>query len=929
MRIDGPQITGSFNLNGGTVGDLQVFVTTSSLNNLTASVATTGSNLFNGTQTLSGSIIPAVNNTYDLGSPTNQFRHVYISSGSLYVNGTKVLGSTSQELQITTDAGQSFKILEAGSDTITLQSADGNITLAASGGGDVILDPTTGVIGLKGTVTIYTGNKITSSDGNSIQFGNGIAVTGSIVSTVTPLISGSAQISGLGFATTGSNTFNGNLTVTGYIDAQELRTTYISSSILYRSGSTKFGDDLLDTHAFTGSLLVSGTISVPGSGLVSGSSQVSYTGLTNVPSGLVSGSSQILNGSGVWSGSAQLPSGIVSGSSQVLNASGILSGSGTQNSLLIWNNAAGTTLGDSKISQPDGNNVRINHGDQYTLGANFTYNSTYVTSLTLGRTNTGSSSNTTFIYDIANTEVFEIRRNYSANTFKITLNNGTSIVDHLTMSSAGATTFVDNITITNGARPYFVAKTTNSGEEAGIKFQQSTVSDWYFGTAQGTPSAQDLGIRDVKNGRVPLYFSSSTGAGIFGNNVGIGCVPQAILDVSHTAGTTNIIRVSNGAGNYRWRVDQNFSMIMTNASGTDTFSVTTSGSISTPAQYTSYATAPLSFQANGNTGTYTQTTIYANQNNTSGDIANGIFIERGYTDTSNTELRQFVIGARGGSYQWKLSGPGGTFQRDSCEVKLSGDGDLFVGRYSAGAAKVFRVYQASADGYLELQTGAGDIVTKLSGYGGTPCFTTTNFGFGKSTGISYKIDAASGGGQVARFTTTQSGAGVGQCAEFINSSGSGYASWIYIGSAPGTDWKIGKNISNSANTTYHFEIVDSSNNLRMQINNGTGNVTFSGSVTQNSDIRLKKNIRDIDGALNKILQTRGVLYDRIDTTATDEIGFIAQELEMILPELVTTSDLDVKSIKYQNLGPILVEAIKELKLENDNLKDILSRNNIS
>ena len=63
------------------------------------------------------------------------------------------------------------------------------------------------------------------------------------------------------YATTGSNTFNGNLTVNGYVDVQELRTTFISSSILYRSGSTKFGDELTDTHSFTGSLSVSGSIS--------------------------------------------------------------------------------------------------------------------------------------------------------------------------------------------------------------------------------------------------------------------------------------------------------------------------------------------------------------------------------------------------------------------------------------------------------------------------------------------------------------------------------------------------------------------------------------------------------------------------------------------------------------------------------------------
>ena len=115
----------------------------------------------------------------------------------------------------------------------------------------------------------------------------------------------------------------------------------------------------------------------------------------------------------------------------------------------------------------------------------------------------------------------------------------------------------------------------------------------------------------------------------------------------------------------------------------------------------------------------------------------------------------------------------------------------------------------------------------------------------------------------------------------------------------------------------------------MQINNGTGNVTFSGTVTQNSDIRLKKNIRSIENPLSKILQTRGVLYDRVDESDTNEFGFIAQELETILPELVSTSDLDVKSVKYQNITPLLVEAIKELKAENDLLKDRLDKNNIN
>jgi hypothetical protein len=201
------QITGSISLNGQAIGTGKLDETTfqsytssisSSIGSLSSSIAltdvsqsnrlttiegnyaTTGSNLFKGSQTISGSIIPSVDNTYDLGSSTYQWRDVYISSGSLYIDGTKVLGSTSQELTITTDTGQSLKILEAGSDSIILQSADGDIELKSSGGGDILFDPTNGLISIKGTTQIQDGFKITSSGGTNIVFGDTIIVSGSI-----------------------------------------------------------------------------------------------------------------------------------------------------------------------------------------------------------------------------------------------------------------------------------------------------------------------------------------------------------------------------------------------------------------------------------------------------------------------------------------------------------------------------------------------------------------------------------------------------------------------------------------------------------------------------------------------------------------------------------------------------------------------------
>ena len=279
------------------------------------SLPTTGSNTFRGTQTYSGSIIPATNNTYDLGDASRQFRHLYLSSGSLYIDGQKVLGSTGNELQITTDNGQSIKILEAGSDNIILQSADGNIELKTSGGGDVILDPTSGVIGVKGTMTIYSGNKILSSDGNTIQFGNDLGITGSITTT--------GNVNGINLTTLSSSVDSRILTEKGRVDAILLAADADKDSfaeIVTLINSVDTTNDSTFASFYTGSNnrlnnieSATGSYETKGRGVVSGSSQITPL----LPSGIVSGSAQVLGGSGVLSGSAQLPSGVVSGSSQI------------------------------------------------------------------------------------------------------------------------------------------------------------------------------------------------------------------------------------------------------------------------------------------------------------------------------------------------------------------------------------------------------------------------------------------------------------------------------------------------------------------------------------------------------------------------------------------------------------------------------------
>ena len=83
-------------------------------------------------------------------------------------------------------------------------------------------------------------------------------------------------------------------------------------------------------------------------------------------------------------------------------------------------------------------------------------------------------------------------------------------------------------------------------------------------------------------------------------------------------------------------------------------------------------------------------------------------------------------------------GIGTTSPGAKLEVKPSGDGDIFIGRYSGGSAKLIYAYQSSADGFLELRTGGDNIVTKLSGYSGTPSYFLSNVGIG-TTSPTYKL----------------------------------------------------------------------------------------------------------------------------------------------------------------------------------------------
>jgi hypothetical protein len=100
------------------------------------------------------------------------------------------------------------------------------------------------------------------------------------------------------------------------------------------------------------------------------------------------------------------------------------------------------------------------------------------------------------------------------------------------------------------------------------------------------------------------------------------------------------------------------------------------------------------------------------------------------------------------------------------------------------------------------------------------------------------------------------------------------------------------------------------NRLQMDM---SGNLTMAGNVTAFSDVRLKKDIETIDGALDLVSRMRGVRFTRIENDERN-VGVVAQEMLEVLPEVVQqgVGDDDTLSVAYGNIVGVLIEAIKEL-----------------
>ena len=128
------------------------------------------------------------------------------------------------------------------------------------------------------------------------------------------------------------------------------------------------------------------------------------------------------------------------------------------------------------------------------------------------------------------------------------------------------------------------------------------------------------------------------------------------------------------------------------------------------------------------------------------------------------------------------------------------------------------------------------------------------------------------------------------------------------------------NTTDSTSKTTGALIVGGGVGINNTLNVGGDVIAFAS-----SDKRLKDNIKPIEGALHKVSQISGNTFDwneeKQDIYKGKDYGVIAQEIEKVLPELVVTRENGYKAVKYDKLVSLLIEGIKDLSKQIDELKN--------
>ena len=260
-----------------------------------------------------------------------------------------------------------------------------------------------------------------------------------------------------------------------------------------------------------------------------------------------------------------------------------------------------------------------------------------------------------------------------------------------------------------------------------------------------------------------------------------------------------------------------------------------------------------------------------------------IIVANGTSAANNADGAGFEVGTTGINLKYNHA---------STAWKSSADIDLATGK----SIKINGVTVLSATSILGLAVGSGGgIVTESATQ------TLTNKTLGATTfNNEIRVGATPGPGSAGQY--------------LISGGANAPATWQTVSLSTSSITNGNSNVSTAASSN----VTVTTNGTLCATFNTSQNLVVVGTVTAQSSIALKDNVETISDALSKVMNLRGVEFD-YKASGRHQIGVVAEEVEKIVPCVVDETD-GIKSVAYQNLVAVIIEAIKELKSEIETLK---------
>ena len=890
----------------------------------------------------------------DNGTRVPYFTFDYADESFAFNNGSKIKNSTEGVLNIISTSQNIGDIPEinisAGSGGINMNSntnVNGNLNVSgiitASGSGfnvSTAADFTQGVAITSGThsssttsgaLTVSGGIGISDNVniGTTLNVGSSASITGALSTSSTLSVGSSASITGAatvgGILTTNqslsvgtSANIGGSATVGGALSTNSTLAVTGSATV---GGALSTSSTLAVTGAatVTGALIANNTLAVSGAATVGGSaaitgalstsSTLAVTGAATITGALIANNTLAVSGAATVGGSATVTGALIANNTLAVSGAATVGGSATITGALIANNTlavsgAATVGGSATITGALIANNTLAVNSSATVGGALIASSTLAVTGAATITGALSTSSTLAVSGAATVGGSAtitgalIGDSTLAVTGAATVGGSATITGALSTSSTlavgssatitGNTTIAGQTILSNSTN----STTNNSGAltvAGGVGIQQ----DMYVGGNINAGTINSVGQLSVNSGYFTVDASGDiVTSGTQNINGGLGntsltTAGGAIIGGGLTvAGQTNLNGPINMGNN-------------TDSTGYNNGAVIVTGGVGISKNLNVHNNVNIGGASNLAGNLTVGTTIQnANITNNGNMTVSGSSIVTGLI-TTNTG-----ISVTNGGNNFTVDSSGDTVIAGTVNITNSGSSALNV--IGSSTLQTLSVNGLST---INRQMTISDSTSCTSSTTGA-LLVAGGVGIGGSLNVNTDIVSAHGlkvgSRQTPTFYTATDGTTIITNATDYNGSGQSGALQVTGGAWFGESVSIGTD-THIAGTLYATQ------------------------TTTVSDKRLKENVVLIDNPLDKVMAMRGVYFDWIDKEKyndKNQIGFIAQEVEAVCPQLVVTKEDGFKSVNYSQTVSLLVEAIKEqqdiinqLRADMDELKN--------